>query len=70
MNRNRFKLLSREDGSCVSIGNLNEQIIGLEMVCQINNELEIGEMDASESRARTRTTTLTADNVSIDYQVF
>lgn len=62
MNRLRSKL-GRDD----AIGSLNEQIIGLEMVCLINNELEVGDLDVSDSRARTRTTTLTADNVSIDY---
>lgn len=63
--------LNNRSGGDDSIGNLNEQIIGLEMVCVINNELDVADLDVSDSRARTRTTTLTADSVSMDfYQVY
>lgn len=68
LNRMRTKLSRDDFGGVTGTSSLNEKIIGLEMVCVINNEqIDFADLDMSESRTRTRTTTLTADNISLDY---
>jgi hypothetical protein len=68
LNKLRTKVMQTFDGDGSSVtGNLNEQIIGLEMVCLINTEVDMADLDTSESSVRTRTTTLTTENISLDY---